>query len=102
MIPAGLAVTGFDHGRAENVLHLGGSLLKGRQSSLDKQLTGLESNLGSRARLQLCKLAEDRLEIFSYVANIGLVGAVDVHNGEDQVVLGANLGMRKYDLNLIT
>ena len=95
VIPTSLTVARLDNGGAKNVLHLSGSLLKRGQGTLDQDLAGLQGDLGGLARLKLSKLAKDRAKVLADVANVGLVGAVLVENGENERVFGRNPAVRE-------
>lgn len=93
VIPASLTVARLDNRGAKNVLHLSGSLLERGQGALDQDLAGLEGDLGSLTRLELGKLAKDGAKVLADIADIRLVGAVLVQNGENERVLGGNSAM---------
>ncbi|CAF3637776.1 unnamed protein product [Fusarium graminearum] len=72
VVPASFTVSRLNDGRAKDVLHLRGSLLKGRKSALDHDLTGLQGNLGGVSRLELSEQTEGLAEALGDVSSLGL------------------------------
>jgi hypothetical protein len=99
VVPTSLAVSRLDDGRTEDVLHLGGSLLKGGESTLDHDLTGLEGNLRGRTRLELSEQAESLAKVLGNASSFRLVGAVLLKDGQDKRALGADTAVRENSVN---
>ncbi|CAF3476176.1 unnamed protein product [Fusarium graminearum] len=95
VVPASFTVSRLNDGRAKDVLHLRGSLLKGRKSALDHDLTGLQGNLGGVSRLELSEQTEGLAEALGDVSSLGLVGSILLKNGKDKRALGADTAVRQ-------
>jgi hypothetical protein len=87
VVPTSLAVSGLDNRGAEDVLHLGSTLLERWKRALDKHLSGLESNLGCLSCLEISQAAQSWAEVLGNVARAWLVWLVLVENGKDEVIL---------------
>jgi hypothetical protein len=95
VVPTGLTVARLENRGAEDVLHLGGTLLERRHSALNEQLTSLQWDLGGLSGLELGKLAKGSTQVLGDVADTGLVGAVVVEDGDDEVVLRVDASVRQ-------
>ncbi|CEI38582.1 unnamed protein product [Fusarium venenatum] len=95
VVPTSFTISRLNDGRAKDVLHLGSSLLKRGESTLDHDLTGLEGNLGGVSGLKLGKKTEGLTEVLGDVSSLGLVGSVLLKNSKDERALRADAAMRQ-------